>query len=56
MSKISLEPQLLRSKKPRPLTKEELHPLTRRNSEIALKKASRETLPPEEGPRKREAD
>jgi hypothetical protein len=32
MSKISLEPPLLQSKKPRPPTKEELHPLTRRNS------------------------
>ena len=46
MLKLSLEPQLLKNKKARQLTEEEIHPLTRKSFETALKRESREAYQP----------
>ena len=52
MLKTSLQPQLLKNKQPRPLTEEELHPLTKRGFEMELKKASRKPLPERQPPKR----
>ena len=53
MSKISLNPPLLRNKKLAHKIAEEIHPLTRKSFEMALKKVSRKIAPE---PQKQEPD